>query len=134
MMAVTTEQAALFAALWGDPETVLDAVDAGHLNPARWSPQHRELVAAIGAVIRSGRLPDPDRVVLELATGGMPQIEAVAVVILEGTFEALGCRVGTFAEHYRRAELERKLARLADTLYRPGGADRVEQILGEMAA
>lgn len=127
--AIDDQTAALHAALWRDPEGAIDAYEAGALDPDRWHPEHRPLVAAIAAVIESGRVAEPERVLDALMAAGKDRRDAWELVLMPGVFEALDCRSGTVSEHLTRERVRRRLVALADALDSPTGPARVAAVL-----
>lgn len=139
-MTATHAQKALHAALWGDPDPLLDAIDEGAWLPALFGADE-DLAEVVLEVVLAGEVPTPEAVVLVLEEHGATRLEAVARVALVDAFFDAGCRLDGLTywlamvhEDAERDRLARQLVTLADRLHSPDGPARVRAILEGVAA
>lgn len=132
------EALVIHSALWGDPDELLDAIDADlwRLDLFR---DHLLTAGTILAVVTSGRVPWPEVVAAELVAAGTDPIDAMAAVDPPGAFEAAGCRCGGLAHWLARLTAERRreaveaaVLAAANVLHLPDGADLAVDRLREV--
>ncbi len=140
-MTVSPSTLALHAALWGEPDDVLDAIDRGTWRLQHFTdPTERTTATAILDLVLAGEVPEVAAVHAALVAKGIDQPTAAAMVTLSGAFEAAGCLRGglhhflhILAEDQTRAVVMARLVALADAVDRPGGPERVAVALGVTA-
>lgn len=141
-MSASLSGIAMHTAVWGDPEALLDAIDAGAWLPGHFDPEHRQAAQLMLDMTLAGEPPWPPEVVAErLHATGMPRGEVLATIDPPGAFEAAGCRLDglphhlhRLAEDHERQHLTRQLLSLASALEVPGGPSRVRAALQGAAA
>lgn len=135
------ELAAIEVLVWGDPEATIDAYEAGTIRPEHFAdPDRRTVAEVVVELIDAGVPPSPVGVHDRLLALGWSQEAATAAVLNRGGFEAanhrldaLDCRLAVLADEHDRHRLRVKLSALADTLDRPGGVERVAEVLEVVA-
>ena len=139
---VNHEALAVHAALWGDPDALLDAFDDGTWSPDLFTDEgHRRTAETIATMVAEGIVPWPENVARRLVADGLSAAEAWDAIDPPGAFAANGYRLDglgywlhRLAEDAERERLRAELVRLGHVLEVPGGPERVLAALAEVAA